>query len=111
MPHQSDIDRVAAEIATVKEDIKKVERQLEEAGKRDLTNLSEEEKKDAREEKKYLRKKEKYLRKEKEQLWEREKLLREKENLLLKQSSGQTAFVSLSLLTPLTIFLLKQSKQ
>ena len=101
---------VAAEIATVEEDIKKVERQLEEAGKRDLTNLSEEEKKEARDEKKYLQEKEKQLRRDKEQLRRDNELLREKENLLLKQASGTTAFVSLLLCTPLTILLLKQRK-
>ncbi len=81
MPHQTAIDRV-------EEDIKKVERQLEEAGKRDLTNLSEEEKKEARKEKKHLREREKLLREDK-------KLLRENENLLLKQPSGETVFLSL----------------
>ena len=119
MPHQSDIDRVAAKIATVKKDIKKVERQLEEARKRDVANLSEEEKKRLWEKgktylqekgKTYLQEKEEQLRKEEEQLWEKKKQLRAEENLLKKQLSGQTAFVSLSLLTPLTIFLLKQSK-
>ena len=106
MPHQSDIDRVAAEIATVEEDIKKVERQLEEAGKRDLTNLSEEEKKEARDEKKYLQEKEKQLRKKEEQLRKKEEQLREEKILLLKQPSGETVFLSLchSLLHSLSFF-------
>ena len=84
---------MAAEIATVEEDIKKVERQLEEAGKRDLTNLSEEEKNEARDEKKYLQEKEKQLRKDKEQLRKKEEQLREEKNFLLKQPSGKTVLV------------------
>ena len=101
MPHQSDIDRVAAEIATVEEDIKKVERQLEEAGKRDLANLSEEEKKRLWEKEEDLQEKEEDLRKEKEQLRKDKEQLREEKILLLKQTSGKTVLViSQSLFTP-----------